>query len=309
LFLLFCRDNKEIDANTVANLGSMLDQHNVLAKSFRMARDRLKKGNVKDLKLRLIADRKTDGRIYNLPTVSEVAALIVGDVDEGETRDIIVQEQNGKLERISEFHPSYLAYQYPLLFPYGEDGFRRGTLHKERPNVKITKRNRLSIMDWLSFRIQTRSFEGQTLMNSRRLFQQFIVDGYTMMEAERLSWVRNNQSTLRVGKYQKLNHNQGPEHKSGKRVVLPSSFVGSKRYMDQLYFDGMAISAHVGFPDLFITFTCNPNWPEIQRLLSKLNLKPHDRPDIIARVFKIKFNELLNDLTKKHVLGKVVARK
>jgi hypothetical protein len=25
------------------------------------------------------------------------------------------------------------------------------------------------------------------------------------------------------------------------------------------------ISAAVGFSDLFITFTCNPNWPEIQR--------------------------------------------
>jgi hypothetical protein len=79
--------------------------------------------------------------------------------------------------------------------------------------------------------------------------------------------------------------------------------------MDQLYFDGMAISAAVGFPDLFITFTCNPNWHEITRLLAKQNLKPHDRPDILTRVFKIKFNELLKDLTKKHVLGKVVARK
>jgi hypothetical protein len=164
-------------------------------------------------------------------------------------------------------------------------------------------------MDWLSFRIQMRNFESQTLMCSRRLFQQFLVDGFTMMEAERLAWVRNHQSTLRVAKYQKLNSDEATGTKNGKRVVLPSSFVGSKRYMDQLYFDGMAISAAVGFPDLFITFTCNPNWPEITRLLAKQNLKPHDRPDILTRVFKIKFNELLKDLTKKHVLGKVVARK
>jgi hypothetical protein len=75
--------------------------------------------------------------------------------------------------------------------------------------------------------------------------------------------------------------------------------------MDQLYFDGMAISASIGFPDLFLTFTCNPNWSEIQRLLAKTNLKAHDdHPDIISKVFKIKFNELMNDLTKKHVLGK-----
>jgi hypothetical protein len=287
----------------------MLDEYNVHAKGFRMARDRLQAGPVNNLKLRLISDRKTDGRVYNQPTVSEVAALIVGDVDAGDTRDIILQDKSGQLERINEFHPAYLAYQYPLLFPRGEDGYRRGTLHKERDDVIITKRNRLTIMDWLSFRIQQRKSEGQTLMCSRRLFQQFLVDSFTMMEAERLSFIRNNQDTLRVSKYAKLNSSAENGEKTGKRVVLPSSFVGSKRYMDQLYFDGMAISAAVGFPDLFITFTCNPTWPEITRLLSKQNLKPHDRPDIITRVFKIKFNELLKDLTKNHVLGKVVACK
>jgi hypothetical protein len=154
-----------------------------------------------------------------------------------------------------------------------------------------------------------RRAEAKTLLCSRRFFQQFLVDGFTMMEAERLSFVRNNQSTLRVSKYAKLNSAVDTAPKVGKRVVLPSSFVGSKRYMDQLYFDGMAISAAVGFPDLFITFTCNPNWPEIARLLAKHNLKSHDRPDIITRVFKIKLTELLKDLTKRHVLGKVVACK
>ncbi|MCH86997.1 helicase-like protein, partial [Trifolium medium] len=128
-----------------------------------------------------------------------------------------------------------------------------------------------------------------------------------MMETQRLLWVRNNQSKLRVGKYRKLTDDHDGAPKIGKRVVLPSTFVGGKRYMDGLYFDGMAISGSVGFPDLFITFTCNPNWPEIVRLVSKTHLKPHDRPDIIARVFKIKLDELMKDLTKKHILGRVVA--
>jgi hypothetical protein len=79
--------------------------------------------------------------------------------------------------------------------------------------------------------------------------------------------------------------------------------------MDQLYFDGMAISSHVGFPDVFITFTCNPTWPEITRELHKNNLQPQDRPDLITKVFKIKFDELMKDLTKRHILGKVLACK
>jgi len=69
----------------------MLYENNVHAQSFRMARETLSQGNVPNLKLRLISERSTDGRIYNQPTVSEVAALIVGDVDYAEKRDIIMQ--------------------------------------------------------------------------------------------------------------------------------------------------------------------------------------------------------------------------
>lgn len=102
-------------------------------------------------------------------------------------------------------------------------------------------------------------------------------------------------------------NNEGA-HK-GKRMVLLSSYVGSHRFMEQLYFDGMAISSQIRFLDLFITFTCNPKWPEVQRLLSNVNLHPQDCPNVILRFFKIKFDEMMCDLTKKHVLGKVLTCK
>ncbi|KAI5402012.1 hypothetical protein KIW84_066465 [Lathyrus oleraceus] len=304
-------NNPYIIPDTVKRLKLMLDKFNTHAKSFRMAADRLKNCSLPDLKLKLISDRSIDGRIYNHPTVSEVAALIVGDVDTGHKRDILLERQSGQLKRISEFHPSYLSYQYPLLFPYGEDGFRVGVLLRETNSKKPMKRNKLTIREWLAFRIQSRNNEAQTLLLSRRLFQQFLVDGFTMMESQRLNYIRKHQKRLPVSKYGNLNdgeqnaNTQGSN--KGKRVVLPSTYVGSRRFMEQLYFDGMAICSHFGFPDLFITFTCNPNWPEIQRLVAKNNLNSQDRPNIIFRVFKIKFDELLCDLTKKHVLGRVVA--
>ncbi|XP_058746103.1 uncharacterized protein LOC131618973 [Vicia villosa] len=74
-------NNPNIIPNTVSRLKLMLDEFNTHAKSFRMAANGLKDYAVPDLKLKLIADRSKDGRIYNQPTVSEVAALIVGDVD------------------------------------------------------------------------------------------------------------------------------------------------------------------------------------------------------------------------------------
>lgn len=237
----------------------MLYQHNTHTKSFRMVRERLNQGNVNNLKLRLISERITDGRIYNQPNVSEVAALIVGDVGTASKRDIIIQTQCGKLQRIDEFHASYLSYQYPLIFPYGEDGYRRGVAHRDRENSKRRQRNWLTIREWLAFRIQSRAEEAQTLLCSRRLYQQFLVDGFIMVESERLNWLRKNQSKLRVSKYRSLNESdhqiQTQGSNKGKRVILPETHVGSRRYMNQLYFDGMAICSYAGFPDLFITFT------------------------------------------------------
>lgn len=68
----------------------------------------------------------------------------------------------------------------------------------------------------------------------------------------------------------------------------------------------MALVNEFGKPDLFVTFTCNPYWPEIIK-----SLLPHqsfsDRPDIVCRVFHLKLQELINDLTKKHILGAVQA--
>ncbi|RZB57663.1 ATP-dependent DNA helicase PIF1 [Glycine soja] len=300
-----------IQPEIVSTLSQMLDEYNVHAKSFRMARDRLADTQVDNVKLRLIATREKDGHTYNLLNVSEVAALIVGDFDSDSRRDIIVETQNGELQRIHELHCSYLGLQYPLLFPYGEDGYRPDILHRCTPSSRKRKRNRLTMREWFAYRLQSRSNEAQTLLHSRKLFQQFIVETYTMVESERLSYIRNNKKKLRADKYcslqTSLDAGSSKGSSKGKRVILSSTFVGSPRYMDQLYFDGMAICSHVGFPNLFITLTCNPNWPEIRRVLAPLNLKATDRPDLISRVFRLKYEHMLFDLTKKHLLGKVVA--
>ena len=69
----------QLDEGIVSGLLEMLDEHNELVKSFRMARDRFKESGLENVKLRLIGIRSTDGRQYNLPTTSELAALIVGE--------------------------------------------------------------------------------------------------------------------------------------------------------------------------------------------------------------------------------------
>lgn len=49
--------------------------------------------------------------------------------------------------------------------------------------------------------------------------------------------------------------------------------------------DALAVVSKLGQPTLFITFTTNPNWPEIQQQLRD-NQNYVDRPDIVVRAFK-----------------------
>jgi hypothetical protein len=93
----------------------------------------------------------------------------------------------------------------------------------------------------------------------------------------------------------------------GLRVVLPASHIGGRRYMFQNYHDGLAICRVYGPPDFFVTFTCNPNWPEILESMFEPGQKASDRSDIIVRVFHLKLNDLLNDIRSGDIFGRQVA--
>ena len=98
-----------------------------------------------------------------------------------------------------------------------------------------------------------------------------------------------------------------PDHDAGTQVILPSSFMGCPRNMSEAYHDAMTAVRTLGAPDLFITFTCNENWPEIRNNL-KPGQTPSDRPDLIARVFQMYHTELMKDLTERHVLGRCISK-
>lgn len=88
----------------------------------------------------------------------------------------------------------------------------------------------------------------------------------------------------------------------GQLVILPATFVGSPRHMHEYAQDAMAYVRLYGKPDLFITMTCNQNWPEIQQLLFE-GQHATDRHDLLARVFKQKLTKMMDLLTKSCVFG------
>jgi len=103
----------------------MMYNINPYVEVFKMARDMMAtEGAPMDRKLRLIASRTKDARRYNVPTVDEVPALMVGDGSKAvDKRDVVLAQQPSLFQHISELHVGYMALHYVLLFPYGEDGW------------------------------------------------------------------------------------------------------------------------------------------------------------------------------------------
>ena len=100
------------------------------------------------------------------------------------------------------------------------------------------------------------------------LFQQYIVDAYVRAEGQRLFYLRSHQAELRSESYKELTDTiNSPEYRPGmplgKRIVLPSSYPGSPRAMQQNYLDAMSMVRNKGKPDFFVTMTANPQWQEI----------------------------------------------
>ncbi|XP_038719916.1 uncharacterized protein LOC120012542 [Tripterygium wilfordii] len=306
-------DNNSIDGEIVGELICMLDEINEIAKAFRMARDRFLETNIRPIKLRLCAKRSGDGPEYNAPVSSEIVGLIVGDFGDGsEHRDIIIEDKIEGLKRISESHPSFMSMQYPLLFPYGEDGYLRGFRYEGVLSGRTTERTCMTMREYYAFRLQQRHHEGKTLIRGGKLFQQYIVDAFSCVEEERLHFIRYNQKKLRTEKYQGVCDAYASGNADGgdigKQILLPSTFTGGPRYMMQNYHDAMAICKFYGYPDFFITFTCNSKWPEITNALRLIpGQKIEDRPDIITRVFKMKLDCFLSDIRSGKYVGEVIA--
>ncbi|GJX54802.1 hypothetical protein Tco_0283171 [Tanacetum coccineum] len=100
---------------------------------------------------------RTSSRQYNIPTVSEVAALITNDFGDGEpTRDIVVNKKDSGPKRISELHPSYMALQYPWLFPYREDGYHDNILYHTNTGKRKTTRDNVTMKEYYAYIIQYR---------------------------------------------------------------------------------------------------------------------------------------------------------
>ena len=295
-------DHLRIDI--IRDMQDIFNQENSYVLSFKTANDQAP-GDQYNMVIH--ADRQIRGHhrgTLNAPSTNEVAVIM--STEPTANRDIVVHptDNNAPLQRITETNRAYDPLQYPLLFPFGEDGYQFG-IFKQNPATGRQLAATVSAMEFYGCKIMIRPHEFNMVLTSRKLAQQYLVDMYAKIETKRLLYLRMNQAQLRGSEYiplQNSMNNEGPSRNTGQMVILPSSFVDGPRYMHEKAEDALAICRKHGKPHLFITFTCNPNWPEKSGNLFQ-GQASQDRHDIIARVFNLKLQKLLKNLCEQGVFG------
>ncbi|KAL8090536.1 hypothetical protein AgCh_039840 [Apium graveolens] len=145
---------------------------------------------------------------------------------------------------------------------------------KVRRPVKLSKR------DVVVTESEDLDEKGLTPHLGGRLWQQYVVDAFTAIEQYILDWIRDHQTTIRSDLY----HN-----------IKDAMQRGDKN------------PSNIGHPSLFLTMTTNTKWPEIQRMLKHMpGVDVADAPDVVARVFKMKVDQLMNMIRKKNCFGRCI---
>ena len=157
---------------------------------------------------------------------------------------------------------------------------------------------------WVRYYIMSRSGQVNHLHLGRKLYQQYLTDEFERHQTMELSWMRNNQTTIRADLYKNLENSvtANTVQNSGRVTILPASYTCSERWYHKNYSNAMALVRKKGCPTFFVTYTLDIGCPEVKECLAPGQVA-YDRPDILNRIFQMKKKKLLDLLTKQGVLG------
>ena len=191
-----CTNISGLRREIIQDVHRILHEYNQLIHIFKRALDRMISD---DYKVIIRADKRPPGeheRRFNAPQIDEVAIVIVD--NENTSRNIIVQRRREGLQRSSEAHRSCDALQYPLIFLREEDGYHFN-VKQIQPETGVETNKKVTSKEFYAYRLMIRDNETYNhILNTRRLFQQFLVDMYAKIEAERMLL---NQKKLRKEEY------------------------------------------------------------------------------------------------------------
>ena len=111
----------------------------------------------------------------------------------------------------------------------------------------------VSCREYYCYKLQIRESYKSVLLSVGRLLQQYIVDMYIKLETSKLDYLCNKEHEIRAELYQgivdSIDASETQGNKIGRRVVLPTSFIGGPRDMRKRYMDCWEINT---IPNIFL---------------------------------------------------------
>ncbi|XP_048322404.2 uncharacterized protein LOC125419898 [Ziziphus jujuba] len=151
------------------------------------------------------------------------------------------------------------------------------------------KRNSVSCREYYSYKLQIRSLNDSMILHIGRLLQQFVVDMYVKLETSRLDYFRKNQTEIHAELYQgimdSVDVGETRGIKVGRRIILPSTFIGGPRDMHRsrqlLYRE---FPAHYVWSSQFKTWNIRKQCDVVGRIV---NVNPFDHESFVAWSIRI----------------------
>ncbi|GJW68035.1 DNA helicase, partial [Tanacetum coccineum] len=188
------QDEDTLNPEIVEGLIHVLDEHNGLVRLFRTARDRCNAGEIPSFKIRLY--NKGGARGYEFPTSDILGGIVFEDGPKSRTDfDVIIEFRGGLPQRITKLHQSYMSLQFPLLFVFGEPGFYPELVLKPRDGSGRGKKVTMNAYYKYQLHPQVKGFG--LIFRCGRLFQQYVVTAFCVVEQSRLDFIRKRQNDLR----------------------------------------------------------------------------------------------------------------
>ncbi len=217
-----------------------------------------------NLQLKLIVEHDSDQRCTTLFMISEVAVCISDEYNEIEHRDIVVAKRTA-VDEESRFHcinhdnVAYFSLHYVLFFSEDKSSWHWALRLRNDDHlcIKILYSRRA----WLRYHLFKRSDQYSVVQRDRRLFQQYIVDCFAIIDQSQLKFLQHNQKIICADLYKDLADAITRENDDSElinhRIILSSSYTKRDRWMQQLYQNFMIIARHFEKSIMFVTCIAN----------------------------------------------------
>lgn len=275
-----------------------------------------------------VTSRATHGPVLGdrNPGVEVHAAISTDErLNYGPRRLSVWRHGDNRWTTIDSFSPLLEPLQYPLLYPHGDVGWFTNRLDRNGKKLSLLDYTRCLLLSEPRFSdigrlSQAWQVEQYCRFQEEKLLHVALAQGGTFRDATRLATVADLQrytaAQLAEGGGRQVNHDvaadvaadlaadetvqgQGWSKPPGK-IFLPSTHVGSPRYMKVKYLNAMGLVSRKGGPTYFLTFTACGQWDELRQCI-----RHGDKCDPVTccRVFHIKLKELLRDIRSGALFG------